>query len=302
MANSPSQDLNLQRGDRALHSSLQEWITQQSKCETTDQGNGKALPDLDDDTSRIRQSYFSPSVVSPESVVYPDHAPSGTSPEPSIAPQRANIREAGSRASVERRAFRTAIRGVIIVIAVAAGWQVYRDDQTKDLLKAWGHSLLNRSSAVLATTQPGSEIAAEPGSKLSDQAVTPSAPTSIAIREFPELQQQLQTIVSDLAALQRIVERVASKQEQVSRDVATLQATEQNISGRVSSLTQPTAVRVVQRRNVAKLVHSGTPKQSAAESLPVQTPTPETPAPVDRPPRPPLPLSTPPEEAPSSAH
>jgi hypothetical protein len=302
VANSLSQDLNLQRGDRALHSSLQEWITEQSKCETTDQGNGKALPDLDDDTSRIRQSYFSPSVVSPESVVYPDHAPSGTSPEPSIAPQRANIKEAGSRASVERRAFRTAIRGAIIVIAVAAGWQVYRDDQTKDLLKAWGHSLLNRSSAVLATTQPGSEIAAEPGSKLSDQAVTPSAPTSIAIREFPELQQQLQTIVSDLAALQRIVERVASKQEQVSRDVATLQATEQNISGRVSSLTQPTAVRVVQRRNVAKLVHSGTPKQSATESLPVQTPTPETPAPVYRPPRPPLPLSTPPEEAPSSAH
>ena len=305
MANSQSQDLNLQRGDRALHSSLQEWITQQSKCETTDQGNGKALPDLDDDTSRVRQSYFSPSVVSPESVVYPEpfnHAPSGTSPEPSIAPQRANIKEAGSRASVERRAFRTAIRGVIIVIAVAAGLQVYRDDQTKDLLKAWGHSLLNRSSAVLATTQPGSEIAAEPGSKLSDQAVTPSAPTSIAIREFPELQQQLQTIVSDLVALQRIVEQVASKQEQISRDVATLQATEQNISGRVSSLTQPTAVRVVQRRNVAKLVHSGTPKQSAAESLPVQTPTPETPSPVDRPPRPPLPLATPPEEAPSSAH
>ena len=301
MANSQSQDLNL-RGDRALHSSLQEWITQQSKCETTDQGNGKALPDLDDDTSRIRQSYFSPSVVSPESVVYPDHAPSGTSPEPSIAPQRANIKEAGSRASVERRAFRTAIRGAIIVIAVAAGWQVYRDDQTKDLLKAWGHSLLNRSSAVLATTQPGSEIAAEPGSKLSDQAVTPSAPTSIAIREFPELQQQLQTIVSDLVALQRIVEQVASKQEQISRDVATLQATEQNISGRVSSLTQPTAVRVVQRRNVAKLVHSGTPKQSAAESLPVQTPVPETPLPADQPPRPPLPLSTPPEEAPSSAH
>jgi hypothetical protein len=299
VANSQSQDLNL-RGDRALHSSLQEWITQQSKCETTVQGNGKALPDLDDDTSRIRQSYFSPSVVSPE--VYPDHAPSGTSPEPSIAPQRANIREAGSRASVERRAFRTAIRGAIIVIAVAAGWQVYRDDQTKDLLKAWGHSLLNRSSAVLATTQPGSEIAAEPGSKLSYQAVTPSAPTSIAIREFPELQQQLQTMVSDLAALQRIVEQVASKQEQISRDVATLQATEQTISGKVSSLTQPPAVRVVQRRNVAKLVHSETPKQPAAESLPVQTPAPESPSPADQPPRPPFPLSTPPEEAPSSAH
>ena len=300
MANSQSQDLNLQRGDRALHSSLQEWMTQQSKCETTDRGNGKALPDLDDDASRTRQSYFSPNVVSPEPSI---HAPSGTSPESSIDPnQRANIKEAGSRASVERRTFRTAIRSLIIVIAVAAGWQVYRDDQTKDLLKAWGHSLLNRSSAVLGTTQPGSEIAAEPGSKLSDQAVTPSAPTSIAIREFPELRQQLQTMVSDLAALQRIIEQVASKQEQISRDVVTLQATEQNISEKVSSLTQPTAVRVVQRRNVAKLVHSGTPKQPAAESLPVQTPAPESSSPADQPPRPPLPLSTPPEEAPSSAH
>ena len=172
MANSQSQDLNLQRGDRALHSSLQEWMTQQSKCETTDQGNGKALPDKDDDTSRTRQSYFSPSGVSPEHLI---HAPSGSSQEPSIDPnQRANVKEAGSRASVERRTFRTAIRGLIIVIAVAAGWQVYRNDQTKDLLKAWGHSLLNRSSAVLDAKQPGSEVAAEPGSKLSDQAVTPS--------------------------------------------------------------------------------------------------------------------------------
>jgi hypothetical protein len=300
MANSQSQDLNLQRGDQALHSLLQEWMTQQSKCETTDQGNGKALPDPNDDTSRTRQSYFSPSVLYSEPFL---DAPSGTSPEPSIDPnQRANIKEVGSRASVERRTFRAVIRGLIIVIAVAAGWQVYRDDQTKDLIKAWGHSLLNRSSAVLGTTQRGSEIAAEPGSKLSDQAVTPSAPTSIAIREFPELQQQLQTMVSDLAALQRIVEQVASKQEQISRDVVTLQATEQNISEKVSSLTQPAAVRVAPRRNVAKLLHSGTPKQPAAEPLPAQTPAPETPSPADQPPRPPLPLSTPPEGAPSSAH
>ena len=171
MANSQSQDLNL-RGDRALHSSLQEWITQQSKCETTVQGNGKALPDLDDDTSRIRQSYFSPSVVSPE--VYPDHAPSGTSPEPSIAPQQANIKEVGGGSSVGRRIFRTVVSGLIIAVAVGAGWQVYRGDQTKELLKTWGHSSLIWMSAVLGTSQRGSELATEPDSKLSDHAVTPS--------------------------------------------------------------------------------------------------------------------------------
>ena len=297
MANSQSQDLNL-RGDRALHSSLQEWITQQSKCETTDQGNGKALPDLDDDTSRIRQSYFSPSVVSPE--VYPDHAPSGTSPEPSIAPQQANIKEVGGESSVGRRIFRTVVSGLIIAVAVGAGWQVYRGDQTKELLKTWGHSSLIWMSAVLGTSQRGSELATEPDSKLSDHAVTPST-TSVTVKESPELQQQLQNVVSDLAALQRLVEQVASKQEQISRDMMTLQAAEQNLSAKISSLTQPAAVRVAPRRNIAKLVHSEAPKPTA-ESLPLQPPASETPSPADQPPRPPLPLSAPPTEASLSAH
>jgi hypothetical protein len=297
VANSQSQDLNL-RGDRALHSSLQEWITQQSKCETTVQGNGKALPDLDDDTSRIRQSYFSPSVVSPE--VYPDHAPSGTSPEPSIAPQQANIKEVGGESSVGRRIFRTVVSGLIIAVAVGAGWQVYRGDQTKELLKTWGHSSLIWMSAVLGTSQRGSELATEPDSKLSDHAVTPST-TSVTVKDSPELQQQLQNVVSDLAALQRLVEQVASKQEQISRDMMTLQAAEQNLSAKISSLTQPATVRVAPRRNIAKLVHSEAPKPTA-ESLPLQPPASETPSPADQPPRPPLPLSAPPTEASLSAH
>ena len=297
MANSQSQDLNL-RGDRALHSSLQEWITQQSKCETTVQGNGKALPGLDDDTSRIRQSYFSPSVVSPE--VYPDHAPSGTSPEPSIAPQQANIKEVGGGSSVGRRIFRTVVSGLIIAVAVGAGWQVYWGDQTKELLKTWGHSSLIWMSAVLGTSQRGSELATEPDSKLSDHAVTPST-TSVTVKDSPELQQQLQNVVSDLAALQRLVEQVASKQEQISRDMMTLQAAEQNLSAKISSLTQPATVRVAPRRNIAKLVHSEAPKPTA-ESLPLQPPASEMPSPADQPPRPPLPLSAPPTEASSSAH
>ena len=297
MANSQSQDLNL-RGDRALHSSLQEWITQQSKCETTVQGNGKALPDLDDDTSRIRQSYFSPSVVSPE--VYPDHAPSGTSPEPSIAPQQANIKEVGGGSSVGRRIFRTVVSSLIIAVVVGAGWQVYRNDQTKELLKTWGHSSLIWMSVVLGTSQRGSELATEPQSKLSDHGVTPST-TSVTVKDSPELQQQLQNVVSDLAALQRLVEQVASKQEQISRDMMTLQAAEQNLSAKISSLTQPAAARVAPRRNIAKLVHSEAPKPTA-ESLPLQPPASETPSPADQPPRPPLPLSAPPTEASSSAH
>jgi hypothetical protein len=189
---------------------------------------------------------------------------------------------------------------LIIAVAVGAGWQVYRGDQTKELLKTWGHSSLIWMSTLLGTSQRGSELATEPDSKLSDHAVTPST-TSITVKESPELQQQLQNVVSDLAALQRLVEQVASKQEQISRDMMTLQAAEQNLSAKISSLTQPATVRVAPRRNIAKLVHSEAPKPTA-ESPPLQPPASETPSPADQPPRPPLPLSAPPMEASSSAH
>jgi hypothetical protein len=52
----------------------------------------------------------------------------------------------------------------------------------------------------------------------------------------PELLQQLQTIVSDLAVLRHTVEEIASKQEQTSRDIASIQAAEQNISKQIASL------------------------------------------------------------------
>jgi TolA-binding protein len=188
---------------------------------------------------------------------------------------------------------------LIIAAAVGAGWEVYGGDQTKELLKAWGRSSLIWMSAVLGASQRDSEMATEPGSKLSDHAVTP---TSITVTESPELQQQLQNVVSDLAALQRLVEQVASKQEQISRDMTTLQAAEQNLSAKISSFTLPAAVRLAPRRNVAKLVHSEAPKQPIAVSQPLQPPAPETPSPADQPPRPPLPLSGPPTETSSSAH
>jgi len=298
MVDSQSQALNLQHGDQVIRSLLEEWIAKQAQGrKTKDQTDRKAFPDLDDGTSRTRPSYFSPSVPEPSV-----DSPSGTSPESSIDPnQRANIQEVGGRSSVGKRTFRTVVGGLIIAVAVGAGWQVYGGDQTKELLKASGRSLLLWVSAVLDTSHRDSEFATEPDSKLPDHAVTPPA-TSITVTESLELHQQLQNVVSDLAALQRLVEQVASKQEQISRDMTTLQAAEQNLSAKVSSLTQPAAVRLAPRRNVAKLVHSEAPKQPTAVSQPVQPPAPETPSPADQPPRPPLPVSVPPTATSSSAH
>jgi hypothetical protein len=306
MDSSQSQGLNL-HGDQVLHSLLQKWITQQNSfVKTTDQADQKASPDLDNVASRTPQPYFSPSVVSLECSI---DSPSGISPESSSDPnQRANIQEVGGRSSARKRTLRTVIGGLIIAVAVGAGWQVYGGDQTKELLKAWGRSSLIWVSAVLGTSQRDPEFATKPDSKLPDHAVTPPA-TSITVTQSLEIHQQLQNVVSDLAALQRLVEQVASKQEQVaskqeqiSRDMTTLQAAEQNLSAKISSLTQPAAVRLAPRRNVAKLVHSEAPKQPIAVSQPVQPLAPETPSPADQPPRPPLPLSGPPTETSSSAH
>ena len=180
MDSSQSQGLNL-HGDQVLHSLLQKWITQQGKVvKTTDQADQKASPDLDNVASRTPQPYFSPSVVSSESSI---DAPSGISPESSSDPnQRANIQEVGGRSSAGKRTLRTVIGGLIIAVAVGAGWQVYGGDQTKELLKAWGHSSLFWMSGVLATSPHDSEFATEPGSKLPDHAVTPSA-TLITVTE-----------------------------------------------------------------------------------------------------------------------
>jgi hypothetical protein len=298
MASAKSRDLNLQRDDEALHSLLQEWMTQLSNRAKTRDQTDRAFAEMSE--SRTRGSDFSPAVLPPEPCV--DSLRVG-SPETSIkTKERGDIKDAGSRASIGRRTVRTLIRGLIIAIIVGAGWQVYRDDQTKELFRSWVHSSLVWSLAVLDSTERGSDLTSEPAPKLSDQAVTPSVPTSISINEFPELQQQLQAVARDLATLQRLVEQVASKQEKISRDMTTLQAAEQNIGEKISSVARSAAIRVAQRRNVAKVVHSDVPKPPTAEPLAVQPLTPEPSSPIEQTLRPPLPLSTPSTEPPPAAH
>jgi len=299
MASAKSRDLNLQRDDEALHSLLQEWMAQlSSRAKTRDQTD-RAFAEISQ--SRTRASDFPPSVLPPEPSV--DSVCVG-SPETSIkTKERGDIKDVDGRASIGRRTVRTLIRGLIIAIIVGAGWQVYRDDQTKELFRSWVHSSLVWSLAVLESTDRGSDARSEPAPKLSTQTVAPSVPTSISINEFPELQQELQAMARDLATLQRLVEQVASKQEQISRDMAALQAAEQNIGEKISSVARSAVMRVAQRRNAAKVVHSEVSKPPTAEPLAVQPLTLEPSSPAEQQPlRPPLPLSTAPTELPPAAH
>ena len=60
MASAKSRDLNLQRDDEALHSLLQEWMTQLSNRVKTRDQTDRAFAEMSE--SRTRGSDFSPSV------------------------------------------------------------------------------------------------------------------------------------------------------------------------------------------------------------------------------------------------
>ena len=216
----------------------------------------------------------------------PDRGSDGIFPRivcsaPSAGPRRSTSSESsldpnpGTAASAGRQRLRAVIRGFIIAmivginaVVVCAVWQ---NELAKDRIKDWGRASLIRASSVLGIKQHSVDTtSAEPNSKSLDQAVIP---TLSSISEILELQLQVQTAVGDLALLQRIVEQVASKQEQLSRDIATLQATEQNISEKISSFSKIATVRSVPPKNVAKLVHSKIPKQATASPLPLATPS-----------------------------
>jgi hypothetical protein len=288
MAESKDQALNPQNSEQVL-SSINEWMIQQA--DAVKSTNQAAQPsDLGNCASR-KGSYFSPSISEPSiksSSSAPQEHPIDPSDQVSIPPG------ASSRSSLQRQVFLT-ICGLLIAIAVAVVWQAYRDDQTMKLVKAWGHSSVIWLSAALGATPRKSESAAAPSTKLSDQATSTPAVTSTPIKEFAELNQQLQTVVNDLAVLRRNVEQLSDRQEQISRDILTVQATEQNVSEKISSLTQAAPVQVPLRKSVPRPVHAETPRQPAAASVPSQPSATGTASPTDQPPRPPLPIPTPAE-------
>ena len=190
-----------------------------------------------------RNDYFAPSIV-------PRDPTLGQSEETSAE------KIASSKSSLGKRVA-GAIVGSIIIATVA-------------LFAAWWSSLPSKK------LKPSSDLAVNVAAKSSDQKATepPPAPTPVVAEVPPEVLQQLQTIVSDLAVLRHTIEEMASKQDQTSRDVESIEAAEQNLSKQISSLARVTAVRPAAQKSS----HTRTPKQSTAA---IPAPQPE---------RPPLPV------------
>ena len=147
---------------------------------------------------------------------------------------------ASGRPSIGRRIFRTLTRfsiAVLIGVGATLGWQSY-GDAAKEMLAAqaptlaWVLSVSTKSPVVAATsTDP---------------------------------MQQLAPLASNLYVVQRSVEQLAAKQEQMAQNIAALQAVEQDIRQKMSSTPSAPAQQ-------AASIPQPKPPQPKAQSSAVQS-------------------------------
>ena len=125
--------LKSQNGEQVLHS-IEEWMVRQGHAAKTT----KQATDIDNHASG-KGSHITPSIAPPELSI---EASSSASPERPIDPSpHAKIPPiASKRPFVGKRLVRPVVGGLLIAIFVAVAWQTYRDNQTRKLVGAWGHS------------------------------------------------------------------------------------------------------------------------------------------------------------------
>jgi hypothetical protein len=178
----------------------------------------------------------------------PSIAPVAASIDPNSQQPTAQSEEVSNDGpSVAKRLFRTGGYGFIITVIVGTAfvWQS-SDDTTREMAKGWVNSLVWSSSLLPHNLPPKSDV--EAVFTTSDQPLMGTAvtlpttfasqptPSSTATESFPDLKKQLEAIASDLSIMRRIVEQVAARQDQMARDIATLQADEQNVRQKISAL------------------------------------------------------------------
>ena len=144
-------------------------------------------------------------------------APRGAKPSLDSTAPPANLIEdqfRGVRPSFGRRASRALTRFLIaafISVGSIFAWQSY-GDAAKEHLASWAIGWL------LPTLKPPPDIA-------------PVAPAA----RFPDVQQQLEAVVRDLAALRQSVDRLAVGLEQIARNIASLETAENDIRSKISA-------------------------------------------------------------------
>jgi len=143
-----------------------------------------------------------------------------------------------------------------------------------------------------AVQESGPQGASAQAGAVATTASEPAASTAPAAPS-PEFQQQLETMMHDLAAVRQSVEQLAAGQEQIARDIAKLQTDGQDMRRRIPGL--PPAAAITAREPVAP--PQPAPQSSAAalppapsQQAPQSSAAPFPPAPPEPPLRPPMPM------------
>ena len=154
---------------------------------------------------------------------------------------RPNINRSRNPRSPQLPKFRTIFYGVIVAVVAFGGLQAYRNDATKELISAWWDS----SGVRVSFLQQRSPFGAKAGSTTSPRSSDPTASTVTPTPEATEtaklsheIQQQLQTIASELAVVRRTVEQLTNKQDQMAQEISSVQAAQQNAIKTTSSIAQ----------------------------------------------------------------
>ena len=202
---------------------------------------------------------------------------------------------AAGRPSIGRRMIRAVARfciAALIGVGATLAWQTH-GDQANEIIKTWAASLGQRLAAA-STTKSAAEITlaaaqtaipvqpeahdvalaqSRPGPQIPPASVGQAAPAAAST-------QQLDSIVRNLAMVHKGVEQLGVKQEEMARNIATLQAAEQDIRSKL--LPAPQSSKVVPLPPRKKIV-AGAPAQPASPSSVEPSPSPH-PSPVARPP------------------
>jgi hypothetical protein len=217
------------------------------------------------------------------------------------------------RPSLDKRTLRSLARFLLaagVGVAATLAWQSYGGPAKQMIANAVPQLGWLLSPPAM---DPPSEIAVEQPSPPAVQASAPKATSAQAgavaptasetaastapAAPSPELQQQLETMMHDLAAVRQSVEQLAAGQEQMARDIAKLQTAGQQTPGHdirrgISAL--PPAAATTARKPVS--LPQAAP-QSSTTPLPPEPPEPAAQSAVEplqppppRPPRPPMPV------------
>jgi hypothetical protein len=163
----------------------------------------------------------------------------------SSAPQRAsafaNNRFASKRSPLGKRMLHASARfllAVLIGVAATLSWQAYGDEAQKMVVTQIP------SLAWLLPLSP--------------------APSNKPAASSPDLTQQLSPMALDIVAIQRQVAQLAANQGQltadegqIARSIAALQAAEQEVSEKISSLAEPKPAHIQARKPAQHIVPPG---------------------------------------------